>query len=114
MVGDGHQLDFLRWQVLTARNVRGHPVTDFFFGGLNYQIEHHLFPTMPRNRLPKAVAIVRPYCEQHGIAYHETGVVDGFWEILRAMHRASAPLRGDETGSGEGESREAIPMAPGS
>ena len=42
------ELDFLRRQVLTSRNVRGGLLTDFALGGLNYQIEHHLFPSMPR------------------------------------------------------------------
>ena len=91
MVGDGHDLDFLRWQVLTSRNVRGGRLTDFYYGGLNYQIEHHLFPTMPRNLLPEAVKIVEPYCKKHGISYHTTGVVEGFWEILREMHRLRVP-----------------------
>ena len=56
------QLDFLRRQVLTSRNVKSSPVNDFLYGGLNYQIEHHLFPSMPRNRLKEAQKIVRPFC----------------------------------------------------
>jgi fatty acid desaturase len=43
------KVDFLRRQVLTSRNVIAHPITDFWYGGLNYQIEHHLFPRLPRN-----------------------------------------------------------------
>ncbi len=101
MVGDDHGLDFLRWQVLTSRNVRGGRLTDFFYGGLNYQIEHHLFPTMPRNRLSEAVKIVQPYCEKHGISYHTTGMAEGFWEILREMHRLSAPARAGTGGGGD-------------
>src|SRR5690606_16149009 len=54
LTAEGDDLDFLREQVLTSRNVAGHPLTDFWYGGLNYQIEHHLFPTMPRNQLAKA------------------------------------------------------------
>ena len=40
------KVDFLRRQVLTSRNVIAHPITDFWYGGLNYQIEHHLFPSV--------------------------------------------------------------------
>ena len=47
----GDQTDFLRRQVLTARNVRGGWFVDLLLGGLNYQIEHHLFPCMPRPNL---------------------------------------------------------------
>src|SRR5436853_4646749 len=45
------RLDFLHQQILTARNIKAHPLIDFWYGGLNYQIEHHLFPNMPRNNL---------------------------------------------------------------
>ena len=103
MVEDGHGLDFLRWQVLTSRNIRGGRLTDFFYGGLNYQIEHHLFPTMPRNRLLEAGKIVQPYCEKHGISYHTTGVVEGFWEILREMHRLSASVWAEPDGGIEAD-----------
>ncbi len=86
-------MDFLRSQVLTSRNVKAHPLTDFWYGGLNYQIEHHLFPTMPRNRLREAQQIVRAYCEQHSIPYHETGMLQSYREILSYLHQVSAPLR---------------------
>ena len=49
--GGEHSWDFLRKQVLTSRNVRGGRWVDFALGGLNYQIEHHLFPSMPRPSL---------------------------------------------------------------
>ena len=86
-------MDFLRSQVLTSRNVKAHPLTDFWYGGLNYQIEHHLFPTMPRNRLREAQQIVRAYCEQHSIPYHETSMLQSYREILYHLHQISAPLR---------------------
>ena len=86
-------LDRLHQQVLTARNVRAHPVTDFWFGGLNYQIEHHLFPSMPRNQLKAAQATVRAFCQARGIPYHETRVWQAYRDTLRHLHRVSAPLR---------------------
>ena len=86
-------MDFLRQQVLTARNVKAHPLTDFWYGALNYQIEHHLFPTMPRNRLREAQQIVKAYCKQHAIPYHETSMLQSYKEILGYLHKVSAPLR---------------------
>jgi len=56
-IAPGHKIDFLRRQVLTSRNVRGGGFTDLFLGGLNYQVEHHLFPNMPRVNLRKAQAV---------------------------------------------------------
>jgi fatty acid desaturase len=93
MLEQGSQMDFLRRQVLTSRNVRSHPITDFWYGGLNYQIEHHLFPGMPRNKLREAQPIVREFCREHGIGYHETGVLRSYREILGHLHEVGAPLR---------------------
>jgi fatty acid desaturase len=87
-------MDFLRRQVLTSRNVKAHPLTDFWYGGLNYQIEHHLFPTMPRNKLREAQQIIRAFCREHSIAYHETGMLQSYREIVHSLHEVSAPLRG--------------------
>ncbi len=86
-------MDFLHQQVLTARNVQGSPIADFWYGGLNYQIEHHLFPNMPRNNLKKAQPIVRSFCKEKGIPYYETGVWQSHVEIITFLHEVSAPLR---------------------
>lgn len=86
-------LEFLRRQVLTARNVRAHPLIDVWYGGLNYQIEHHLFPTMPRGNLAKAQPVIRAYCQRHGLAYYETSMARSYGEILSYLHAVSAPLR---------------------
>ena len=64
------KLDYLRRQVLTSRNVRGGWFVDQLLGGLNYQIEHHLFPSMPRANLRHARQIVREYCATHSVAVH--------------------------------------------
>lgn len=93
MVSEDDDLDFLHWQVLTARNVRGGRLTDFLYGGLNYQIEHHLFPNMPRNRLREATIIVSAYCRDHGIPYHEASFIGSFREILASMHASGAATR---------------------
>jgi fatty acid desaturase len=87
------EVDFLRRQVLTSRNVVAHPITNFWYGGLNYQIEHHLFPRLPRNKLREAQPIIRGFCQEHSIAYHETGVVQSYKEILQHLHGVGAPLR---------------------
>ncbi|WP_184079969.1 fatty acid desaturase [Nocardiopsis mwathae] len=89
----GEKLDFLRKQVLTSRNVRGGWFVDNAMGGLNYQIEHHLFPNMPTPHLRRAQPIVRQYCAEIGIPYHETGFVRSHVEAMRHLHDAGAPLR---------------------
>jgi fatty acid desaturase len=86
--------DFLRRQVLTSRNVRGGRFLDLALGGLNYQIEHHLFPSMPSPHLAKAQAIVRRHCQELGVSYAETGLFTSYKQALRSLHEAGAPLRG--------------------
>ena len=86
-------VDALRAQVLTARNVKGHPVTDWCYGGLNYQIEHHLFPALARNQLREAQRLVQPFCRERGVSYHETSVIGSYREIAASLRDAAAPLR---------------------
>ena len=66
---------FMRDQATTSRNVFPHPLTDFIYGGLNYQIEHHLFPNMPRKNFNKARQVVKEFCLARSIPYHETSVL---------------------------------------
>jgi len=80
----GQALTFLERQVISTRNITPGPVTDFLFGGLNYQMEHHLFPTIPRANLGRARAIVRPFCEAQGLPYDEVGA----WTSYRIMFEA--------------------------
>jgi fatty acid desaturase len=94
VLGREDETDFLRRQVLTSRNIRGGWLTDFVFGGLNYQIEHHLFPSMPRPNLRRSQRLIRDFCHQHGVAYSQTSLVDSYVQVLRHLHgvgRASRP-----------------------
>ncbi|MEV0583975.1 acyl-CoA desaturase [Nonomuraea sp. NPDC050310] len=86
-------LDYLRKQVLTSRNVRGGVFVDIALGGLNYQIEHHLFPNMPTPHLRRAQPIVRAYCTELGVDYCETGLLASYGQALRHLHEVGAPLR---------------------
>ena len=93
IVSKDEDMDFLRLQVLTARNVKAHPITDFWYGGLNYQVEHHLFPSMARNQLREAQVIIHQFCRDLDISYHETSMFHSYVEILEYLHLVSAPLR---------------------
>ena len=93
MVDKNTKLDFFRSQVLTTRNVTGSVVNDFVYGGLNYQIEHHLFPNMPRNKFKEAQGVIRDFCNSRSVEFYETGVIRSYREILGYLHEVSAPLR---------------------
>ncbi|RIT49499.1 acyl-CoA desaturase [Mycobacteroides abscessus] len=84
---DEEKLDWMTRQVITARNIPGGPLLDYLYGGLNYQIEHHLFPSMSQANLRKASPIVKAHCLAAGLPYHETSVVGAYTEILRHLRR---------------------------
>lgn len=87
------QMDFLSRQVLTARNLKAGLLTDFMTGGLAAQIEHHLFPTMPRNRLREASDIIKQFCVERSIPYCEVSAAESYAEVFRHLHEVSGVLR---------------------
>ncbi|MCR2785930.1 MULTISPECIES: acyl-CoA desaturase [unclassified Microbacterium] len=80
-------LDFLHRQVTMSRNIRGSRVLDTVMGGLNYQIEHHLFPSMPRPHLRAAAPMIAAYCREHDIPYTQTGLFSSYAIIVRYINR---------------------------
>ena len=92
VLGPGEQMGFLDRQVLTSRNIRGR-AADVLLGALSCQIEHHLFPAMPRCHLRKAAPIVRQFCRERGILYRETGVIEAYLDVYRHLERVSRHLR---------------------
>ncbi len=96
----GDRSDFLRRQVLTSRNVCGGWLTDLALGGLNYQIEHHLFPSMPSPNLRRSQAIVDGFCRQRGIPYCQSSLAGSYIQTLRHLNTvgklAPAPARSDD------------------
>lgn len=87
------KVDFLRRQVLTSRNIKGGFLMDTFMGGLNYQIEHHLFPNMPRPALRRANEIVKEYCATHSIPFTETTLLQSYGIVVRYLNRVGLAAR---------------------
>ena len=85
--------DFLHRQVLTSRNVRGGILTDFALGGLNYQIEHHLFPSMPRPNLRRSQPIISGFCRQRQLPYSQASLVDSYAQALSHLNVAGRAAR---------------------
>jgi fatty acid desaturase len=78
MLTPEESMDFFRRQVLTSRNVRGGRFMGGLLGGLNWQIEHHLFPSMPRPNLRHARALVLRHCAAKGLPYAETSLLRSY------------------------------------
>lgn len=91
----GSKVDFLRRQVLTSRNIRSGHFMNHFMGGLNYQIEHHLFPNMPRPHLRRAGEIVREFCASKGILYTEVGLITSYGIVIRHLNEVGLGVGGD-------------------
>jgi fatty acid desaturase len=89
------KVDFLRRQVLTSRNIRGGWAMNIFMGGLNYQIEHHLFPSMPRPHLKRAREITKEYCQSKGILYTETSILESYAIVVAYLNRVGLSAGGD-------------------
>ncbi len=82
-------LTFLEKQVVTARNITPSLLKDFVFGGLNYQIEHHLFPNIPRKHLRKSREIVKNFCQKARLRYEEVGFAKCYKDIFSHVHKIS-------------------------
>ncbi len=100
ILGADDQSDFLRRQVLTSRNVRGGWLTDFALGGLNYQVEHHLFPSMPRPNLQHAQNLVAAFCQQQDLPYCQTSLVDSYAQALRYLNAVGRMASGGSPRAG--------------
>ncbi len=92
--GDG--VSYWRRQIVGSRNVTCWPIFDFHFGGLNYQIEHHLFPGMSRYHYRKLSPIVQRVCEREGLAYLQESFPRAIWSVLAHLHRLSVLFRASE------------------
>jgi len=60
---------------------------------LNYQIEHHLFPSIPRNKMRPLQRVVKNFCRERAVSYYETDTLNSYREITDFLHEVSAPLR---------------------
>ena len=85
--------DFLRRQVLTSRNIRGGWLTDFAMGGLNYQIEHHLFPSMPRPSLRLSQPLIAAFCAEHDLPYSQASLPRSYAQALRHLNTTARVAR---------------------
>lgn len=89
------KLDFFSRQILTSRNIKGSWLKDNLMGGLNYQVEHHLFPSMARPNLRKAHAIVVEYCRKHGVTLVEMNLLASYAAIMKHLNKVGLSNNAD-------------------
>jgi fatty acid desaturase len=87
VIPPGATVDFLRRQVLTSRNIRGGRLVGAAMGGLDLQVEHHLFPSMPRANLRRAQPVVQAFCARHDVPYTQVGLLASYGMVIRYLNR---------------------------
>lgn len=84
------EVDFVRLQVRTTRNVSPHWFTDWFCGGLNFQVEHHIFPSIPRHNLPTVANLFRKFCVKHSLPYTSETLIEGNKSVCAVLERIAS------------------------
>ena len=95
LVSKDSKLDFFSRQVLTSRNIKGSWLKDNLMGGLNYQVEHHLFPSMARPNLRKAHDIVAEYCRENDITLVEMNLLASYRVIMQHLNKVGLSNNSD-------------------
>ncbi|KAJ7951233.1 Delta(8)-fatty-acid desaturase [Quillaja saponaria] len=67
---------------------------DWFHGGLQFQLEHHLFPRLPRCQLRKISPVVRDLCKKHNLPYRSLSFWDANVSTIRTLRTAALQARG--------------------
>ena len=95
LIARDSKIDFFSRQVLTSRNIRGSWLKDNLMGGLNYQVEHHLFPSMARPNLKKAHQIVSEYCRENDITLVEMNLISSYIVIMKHLNQVGLSSNAD-------------------
>ena len=84
-VEEVENMNWMELQMRTSRSLKGGRFVHWFYGGLNTQIEHHLFPKAPRFNLLKVQEMTRKFAKKHNIPYFETTPVEAYIQINKAL-----------------------------
>jgi hypothetical protein len=77
--------EFFRQQCHTCMDLHSNWINDWFYGGLQFQLAHHLFPRIPRHNLRNVQQKVQAICREHGVDYKIVGWWQGVWGILQTL-----------------------------
>lgn len=95
-----HELG-MRTQIVSNQNITTTLLDDWFHGGLQHHIEHHLFPRLPRHSLPKVRPHVKKLCEDHGLAYRSDPFFVCIYDLFKSLHRQGRNLRAELRGAAQ-------------
>jgi len=92
--------EWFRMQCKTTLNVDCPEWMDWFHGGLHLQIEHHLYPRLPRHNLREAQKLVKALCKKWDIEYKELGFIDGNIRVYNCLKHGAMEARKLKYGDG--------------
>lgn len=84
---------WLEYGLLHTADVEQRAWCNWWMGYLNYQIEHHLFPTMPQFRLPRTIERVRALAEKHGIPYYVYSYKEALQKTFKNLEEVAHELK---------------------
>lgn len=87
LVPKDSKVSFFQRQVLTSRNIKSSWLKDNLMGGLNYQVEHHLFPSMPRPQLKRAHQLVMEHCKKYKVPFTEVGLFKSYKIVIQYLNK---------------------------
>ena len=90
MVGETKGQWYLR-QMLGSANFEGGPALRFMSGNLCHQIEHHLYPDLPSNRLHEISVRVRQVCDKYDLPYTTGSFLMQYGKTWRTIAKLSLP-----------------------
>lgn len=97
---NGEDDEWFKIQLATTMNVDCPWWMDWFHGGLQFQIEHHLFPRVPRHSYRKVRDLVKPFCAKWGVHYEERGFIGCNLKVLSALYRTAMAARNSKEADG--------------
>jgi|GEM_PF-1417580 len=95
-VDEGQRFPTWKDQIECSRNIQNWKIFDPLFGGLNYHIEHHLFPGVAANRLPLGKKIIMSFCNENGIKYTCVGYGEAFKSVINNLFAVGASIKASQ------------------
>lgn len=81
--------NWFKMQLATSMDIASNVFNEWAHGGLQYQVEHHLFPRLPRQNLKYASKLVKEFAAKHNVPYHCKGYWAANKHVLQALAQAA-------------------------
>ena len=84
---------YIKSQLVTTTNIECSPFMDFFHGGLQFQVEHHLFPHLTRSWLRHVQGEIKKVCKKHSLHYSSRSFFQANYDVVQKLYKTSLEAR---------------------